>query len=179
MMTGTYKRFCGLSPVSPLFFDNPPKKHPPKAWSNLPGGGVKGEPVTPFDTLRTAWRALGAPGRMPPYPQIWQHVPLDLGVLCAGFPQCPGPGQWRRTWRNTGECPEHRPAHGLHFENIPPKSKKLPPNVPPDFAETWQTTANAIERQKRGFIGEKEKSRTAVNHSGFEFGPADRNRTCI
>ena len=36
MLTMTYKRFCGLSTLSTLFYVVTPKKYKPEAWPNQP-----------------------------------------------------------------------------------------------------------------------------------------------
>lgn len=60
---------------------------------------------------------------------------------------------------------------------MPPFFDFLPPKVPPDCAGTWQTPANAIERQTRGFHRGKEKDRTLLKRYGLVNGARDRNRT--
>ena len=65
----------------------------------------------------------------------------------------------------------------MAFSRVPPIFEILPPKVPPDAPGTWQTNANATERQKPGFHREKEKGRTILIRYDLVSGARDRNRT--
>lgn len=62
---------------------------------------------------------------------------------------------------------------------VPPIFETLPPNVPPYAPGMCHTAPDLSALCATGFQRGNEKSRKALDRSGFECGAPDRNRTCI
>lgn len=66
------------------------------------------------------------------------------------------------------------------FSNVPPISRlvpqNVPPNVPPQCPGLWQAVTDAYALRSRGFERGKEKSRKALDLTGFLNGALPRNR---
>ena len=60
-----------------------------------------------------------------------------------------------------------------------PISKNVPSNVSPDTLGLRHTSTDFGALRIEVYRGEKEKGRKVMHLRGLEFGPPDRNRTCI